>query len=188
MLNHLAIQPERGSTMTRQQVIRKQLIATGIVLLIALVIVAINLYSRSFARQVHLGKLVSIGFAMGGPPVFTWTDPEDLARIQAALPRLRPGAGYMPYMHGHTSMVAGLKDDHDTTVFLMLPTADDSLVIMSPQPPEFPKGNCWDMPEFLGVIGDIGMAPGKVAETQADPEIGRQFRFWAETFGKKSRA
>ena len=174
--------------MTRQQVVRKQLIATGIVVVVVALVVAVNTYTRTFAYQVHLGKIVSATFSSGGPPAFVWTDPADLARIQAALPRYQPGAGYAPYTHTHQSMSLMLADDQKHAIFLALPGDDSALVLMNPRPPEYPVGNSWSMPKLLGTIGEIGMQASKAKQTAMDPTIAGAFQFWAETFGNKPKA
>ena len=170
--------------MTRQQVVRKQLLAAGIVVVVVAIIVAINMCMRAFAYQVHFGKIVSASFSVGGPPAFVWKDPQDLARIQAALPRWQPGAGYAPYIHTHQSLTLMLTDDQGRVIFLALPNDDSSLVLMHPRPPEYPTGNAWDMPKLLGVLGEIGMASLKNAPAGRDPTSAAQFRFWADTYGK----
>ena len=174
--------------MTRQQVVRKQLIAAGVVMVVAGIIVAINLYTRSFAHQVPIGKLVAVAFSLGGPPAFAWTDPQDLAHIQAALPRWQPGGGYAPYTHAHQSMALMLTDDQNRVIFLILPSDESALVLMNPRPPEYPTGNTWSAPKLLGVLGEIGMRPEKASQMSMAPAIAGQLKFWAETFGKKSKA
>jgi len=153
------------------------------VLLVILVVIAINLYLRTFAYQVRLGKLTGAQFSVEGRPQFVLTDPKNLAQIRAALPGLRPGAGYPAYVHTHQSISLTLVDDHGSQVGLLLPVDESSEVVMH-EPNDFDKGNSWEMPELLGVIGTIGMR-SIAGKPNADPLAANQFRYWQEHFANR---
>lgn len=174
--------------MTRQKVLRQQLMAAGIVVVVLAILIGINTYTRTFRHQVHLGKIVSASFSVGGPPAFVWTDPKDLERIQAALPWWQAGSGYAPYSHSHQSMTLMLMDDKQRQLFLALPGDESALVLLNPRPPDYPTGNSWNMPKLLGVIGEIGLRELAKSKSPAEPMSSGQFQYWADTYGTKAKA
>jgi hypothetical protein len=169
--------------MTRQQVLRRQIIAVVVLVVVFAIIVAINFNLRTFAHTVKLGKIVEADFATGGPPSMRWRNPQWLAQIQAALPLRVVGAGYAPYIHTHQNLSVSLHDDKGKVLNLALPTDENSLVDM-PSNPDFPHGDSWEAPKLLGVLGDLGVEAMKNMPPGAlDPLLADQFKFWHERFG-----
>lgn len=171
--------------MTRRDVLKKQLIAAGIVLVLAVTAIFISCYTRTFDHEVKLGRtLVYAAFRSQGPPMIEWTDPESLAKLRAAIPRFRPGAGYAPQVHSHESINLLLKDDKGRQAILLLPTDQSAVIIVHTHLPDYSKGDSWNLPELLGTLGELGVEYMK--DHTIDSLLGvSQLEYWNEHFAKR---
>lgn len=167
--------------MTRQQIVRRQIVIGVTVLLLALIALGIRSYLLSFAYQVPLGTLKEVALISRGP-IVVWRDPATLEQFRAALPGYRPGPGYKGYVHAHQSLSLVLKDDQGREVVLDLPMEEGPMVSIAPSP-KYPRGNSWSMPELLGLLGRLGM---EALEAQGidDPTARYYLQHWRDTFGK----
>lgn len=171
--------------MTRKDVLKKQLIAAGMVLILAVVAISISCYMRTFDQETQLRRtIVYAAYRSQGPPMIEWTDPEVLARIRNAVPKYRPGAGYAPHVHSHESLNLLLKDDKGKQVILLLPTDQSSMVVVHTHLPDYSKGDSWHMPELLGVLGELGV--DYLKDHSIESMLGAsQLAHWKEHFAKR---
>jgi len=144
--------------MTRQQVLRKQLTLGFVILVGILIAVGIRGYTLTFAHQIHLGRLKQATLASEGP-LLSWTDEESLARLQAALPRYAPGAGFFYLGHTHGGELAlALTDENNKSVALLLPmTPGDTQVSLLPGQAGVKNGNAWSAPRLLTTLAELGL-------------------------------
>ena len=167
--------------MTRQRLIRRQIAVGVVALFLALIALGIRSFLLSFAYQVPLGSLREVVLIVNGP-VLRWDDPATLQQFRAALPGYRPGPGYKGYVHSHETLTLVLKDDQGREVALDLPTEEGPVVSIAPSR-KHPRGNSWNMPELLGLLGRLGT---EALEAQGinDPTAKYYLEHWRDTFGK----
>ena len=167
--------------MNRQQVVRRQVLATVIVLGALLILLSIHEYMLTFAHQVPLGKLTEATLATASGTLPPCKDPAILAAIQSALPRYKPGPGMVIYEHSHMNYALVLIDDRGTQVALNLPSSESEMVSIGPRP-SAPSGNEWPMPRLLPVLARYGL-PAMEANKVVDPGLKSQLEFWRDNFG-----
>lgn len=166
--------------MTRQQIMRRQLLIVLIIAAVAVVALAARGYRLTLAYQTQLGRLTQVGVGADAGPVLVWHDEEALRQIEQALPRYRPGSGYYAPGHGHGGpMVLLLVDEHDRAQALILPAPNEGPVVSLSHADRAPKGNTWRAPELLQTLGRLGLEWDARYGT-LDPRFQSIFGHWAD--------
>ena len=171
--------------MTRKDVLRTQILAGVFVVVMAVLAIGINGFLRTFPHEIPLGKLVVASINTSGPSALQWDDAESLAKIQAALPKWRVGAGYPAEVHSHESLSLTLRDDKGKQVSLLLPVDESSLVVVHTNLPDYTSGDSWDMPELLGVLGTLGKEKLAKLPPSADSLGPNQIDYWVKHYANQ---
>jgi hypothetical protein len=179
--------------MTRKKARLLQMGLALIVLLTIAVLIVFRWYFNTFPYVTGMGEISAVRIT-DGTNTLVWVDdttPEgkaDLQKLTRSMPRWRWGAG-VASAHGHShnqsqALAVVLLDTEGDIAQLLLPQDGEIVTLPAHVVELHPRGNEWRAPEFLGVLGEIGLKnlPEEIPlDVRQEPE--KLLRKWYSTYG-----